>query len=149
MRMASILSIMIVALSAPAFADDADLKKQVDQINSTYVESFNKQDAADVAALFATGGIFVNQFGPRTDIAQAVEGTFKAGFDHMESKVDQVWPLGSDTALGMGHSGFTGKNQSGASIEFAAFWTATYVREGGKWKIRMLSGITKPPPPAK
>ena len=93
-------------------------RKQVEQINSTYVESFNKQDAAGIAALFATGGIFVNQFGPRTDIAQVVEGTFKAGFNHMESKVDQVWPLGSDTALGMGQVRFTGKNQSGASIEF-------------------------------
>jgi uncharacterized protein (TIGR02246 family) len=146
---ASILSIMIVALSAPAFADDADLKKQVEQINTAYMESFNKQDAAGIAALFATGGIFVNQFGPRTDMAQVVEGTFKAGFNHAETQVDQVWPLGSETALGMGQIRFTGKNQSGASIETAAFWTATYVREGGKWKIRMLSGIPKPPPPAK
>ncbi|MDQ1454099.1 MAG: hypothetical protein QOK38_3965 [Acidobacteriaceae bacterium] len=149
MRMASILSIMIVALSAPAFADDADLRKQVEQINSTYVESFNKQDVASIAALYSTGGIFVNQFGPRTDIAQVVESTFKAGFNHMESKVDQVWPLGSDTALGMGQVQFTGKNQSGASIEAAVFWTATYVREGGKWKVRMLTGVPKPPQPAK
>jgi hypothetical protein len=29
---------VIVALSAPAFADDADLKKQVEQIYSAYVE---------------------------------------------------------------------------------------------------------------
>ena len=53
MRVASILSIIIVSLSTPAFADDADLKKQVDQIATAYVESFNKQDAAGIGALFA------------------------------------------------------------------------------------------------
>jgi ketosteroid isomerase-like protein len=149
MRLASILSIVIVALSAPAFAEDADLRKQVDQISSAFAESFDKQDAAGLAALFATDYIIVNQFGPRKDVAQLVEGTRKAGFDHEEISVDQVWPLGSDTALGTGQVRFTGKNQSGASIEAAAFWTATYVREGGKWKVRMLTASPKPPPPAK
>jgi ketosteroid isomerase-like protein len=149
MRTASILSIVIVALSAPAFAEDADLRKQVDQISSAFAEGFDKQDAAGLAALFATDYIIVNQFGPRKDVAQLIEGTRKAGFDHEEIKVDQVWPLGSDTALGMGQVRFTGKNQSGASIEAAAFWTATYVREGGKWKVRMLTASPKPPPPAK
>jgi ketosteroid isomerase-like protein len=149
MRIASILSIVIVALSSPAFAEDADLRKQVDQISSAFAESFDKQDAAGLAALFATDYIIVNQFGPRKDVAQLVEGTRKAGFDHEEITVDQVWPLGSDTALGTGQVRFTGKNQSGASIEAAAFWTATYVREGGKWKVRMLTASPKPPPPAK
>ena len=37
-------------------------------------------------------------------------------------------------------------NQSGGPIEVANFWTASYVKEGGKWKIRMLSSIPKPPP---
>jgi hypothetical protein len=49
----------------------------------------------------------------------------------------------------MGKFRITGKNQSGASIEIAGLWTATYVREGGKWKVRMLAGILKQPPPAK
>jgi uncharacterized protein (TIGR02246 family) len=150
MRVASILSIIVVSLFSPAFADDAELKKQVEQINTAYMESFNKQDAAGLATLFATGATFVNQFGPQTPTKQHFEeGLFKAGFNHAESKVDQVWPLGSDAALGMGQIRFTGKNQNGAPIETAAFWTATYVREGGKWKVRMLSGIPKAPPPAK
>jgi uncharacterized protein (TIGR02246 family) len=149
MRVASILSIIIVSLFTPAVADDADLKKQVEQIGTAYIESFNKRDAAGIAALFVTGGIFVNQSGPKTNIAQAIEGTFKAGFNHAETQVDQVWPLGSDTALGMGQIRLSGNNQSGAAIEFAAFWTATYVRDGGKWKIRMLSGIPKQPQPAR
>jgi ketosteroid isomerase-like protein len=149
MRNSSILSILIVTLSTSALAADTDIKQQVEQIGSAYAESFNKQDAAGIAATFATGGIHVNPAGARTDIAQLYEGTFKAGFNHEEISVDQVWPLGSDTALAMGQYRITGKNQSGAPIEIAGIWTATDVREGGKWKIRMLSAIPKPPQPAK
>src|SRR5262245_19674703 len=146
MRVASILSIILVSFSAPAFADDADLKKQVDQIGTAYVESFNKQDVAGIAALFATNAIVVNPLGAQTDIVKFVEGLFKAGVNHIEAKVDQVWLLESDTGIGMGQAKYTGKSQSGAPIEATNFWTATHVQDGGKWKVRMLSGIPKPPP---
>jgi ketosteroid isomerase-like protein len=138
---------MIVALSAPAFADDADLKKQVEQGNSAFVKSFNSMDVAGLAAMYATGAIFVTAAGPRTDLVQLFEGMFKTGFNHAEITVDQVWPLGSDAALGMGKYRFTGKSREGAPIEAAGLWTATYVREGGKWKIRMSSVMPQPPTP--
>jgi ketosteroid isomerase-like protein len=149
MRTSSVLSILIVALSTPALAADADLKQQVEQIGSAYAESFNKQDAAGIAALYANGGVLVNAAGPQADIEKYYQGAFKAGLNHEEITVDQVWPLGTDTALAMGQYRLTGKNQSGAPIESAGIWTATDVREGGKWKIRMLSAIPKPPQPAK
>jgi uncharacterized protein (TIGR02246 family) len=151
MRKASILSIMkafvlaivIVSLSAPAFADDAALKKQVDQLNSAYMESFNKQDAAGVAAFFANGAIIVApSWGARTDIEQYFKDMFKMGFNRGESTVDQISPLGADTALGTGTYRIT-------SPEIAGLWTATYVREDGKWKLRMLSVIPQELPPAK
>jgi len=137
---------VIVAVASPAFADDADLKKQVDQMATAYMENFNKQDAAGIAALFATNGIAVNPSGPQTDLMKVAEGAFKAGFTNIEAKVDQVWTVGPDTGIGMGQARLTGKNQSGAPIEVTNFWTATYVRDGGIWKIRMLSTIPKPPP---
>jgi len=145
MRMASILSIMIVALSASAFADDADFKKQLEQIGPTYIELFNKQDATGLAALYATGAIIVDPAGPHTDIVKVYEGAFKAGINHIEVNTDQAWPLGSDTALGMGKYRVTGKDPSGASIGDAGLWTATFVQEGGKWKVRMLTTIPQPP----
>jgi ketosteroid isomerase-like protein len=94
--------------------------------------------------------LHVTQAGPTTDIAQRYEGAFKAGFDRDDITVNQVWPVGSDTAISTGEYRLSGKNQSGAAIEAAGIWTAIDVREGGKWKIRMLSAIPKPPPePAK
>jgi ketosteroid isomerase-like protein len=140
---ASILSIMIVALSATAFADDADLKKQMEQLTTSYVESFNKKDAAGIVALFTTDGIFVSIAGPRTDLMQLYETMFKAGLK-IEGVVDQVWPLSSpDVALGMGKFRYTGKSPNGAPLDWGSLWTATYVQEGGRWKVRMLSGIPK------
>ena len=44
---------VLVVIAPSAFDDDADLKKQANQIASLCVEISNKQDAAGVAALFA------------------------------------------------------------------------------------------------
>jgi ketosteroid isomerase-like protein len=151
MRWSHILCFFLAAFSVPAIAADTDqdLKQRVEQIGSAYAASFNKQDGAGIAALFANGGIHVNPAGPRTDIAEYYQGAFKAGLDHEEITVDQAWPLGGDAALAIGGYRITGKNQSGAPIEIGGIWTATYVTEGGKLKIRMLSAMPKPPQPPK
>lgn len=148
MRMPFVLCVSILAFSAPAAAAEADqnLKQEVEKIAAAYAESFNKHDSAGIAAQFASGGVHVNPAGPRTDIAEYYEGAFKAGLDHEEITVDQVWPLGNDALVAIGQYRITGKNQSGAPIETGGVWTSTDIREGGKWKIRMLSAMPKPPP---
>ena len=150
MRM-SYVCLLLVAFSAPAAAGDADqtLKQEVEKIGSAYAESFNRQNGAGIAALYASGGMHVTAAGPRTDIAQFYEGAFKAGFNHEDITLNQVWPLGTDTALATGEYRISGKNQSGTPIEIAGLWTAVDVREGGTWKIRMLSAMPKPPPAPK
>lgn len=139
---------VVVAFATPAFAD-AELKKQLEQRNAAYMEVFNKQDLPGIMAQYATGAIVVNPTGLITDVAQHWERTFKAGINRLDATVDQAWALGSDTALAMGKYRATGKDQSGAPIDAAGLWTATYVQEGGGWKIRMTSVIPQPPPPAK
>ena len=143
---AYVLLCVIAALTASAFAQDADAKKQLDQFVSLYVESFNKQDAAGLAALYAEGGILVNPTGPQPNLVKYYETAFKAGINRVEVSVDQAWSLGSETLLGIGKYRVTGKDQSGAPIESPGLWTATYVREGGKLKIRMLNAFPQPPP---
>jgi ketosteroid isomerase-like protein len=147
MRIASILSIIIVSLAVPAFADEmVDLKKATDQFDATYIEGFNKRDAAIMATHFTANAIAVIPRGVQTDVRKLFEGVLKAGFDHAEVRTDQFWSLGPNTAIGTGQSHYTGKNQNGAPIESSNFWTATYVKEDGKWKIRMLTGFPKAPP---
>jgi uncharacterized protein (TIGR02246 family) len=143
--MSHVLCFLLVAFSVPASA--SDLKQEVEKVGAAYAESFNRQDGEGIAALYASGGMHVNPVGPRTDIAEFYRGVFQAGFNHEEVKADQAWSLGPDAALAIGEYHITGKNQSGAPIEVVGRWTAAYVSEGGKWKIRMLSAFPKAAPP--
>jgi len=145
MRM-SYAFVLIAAFVTPAAADE-NLKQVVEKLASAYADNFNKQNAAGVTALYANGGVLVTNMGPQADIAKYLEGAFKAGIDHNESTVDQVQPLGADTLISTGEYHITGKSTSGAPIDVKGFWTAVDVREGGVWKIRMLSAIPKAAPP--
>jgi hypothetical protein len=54
MRMSYVLLFLLTAFSVPAAADaDENLKKEVEKIGSAYAESFNRQDGAGIAALYA------------------------------------------------------------------------------------------------
>jgi uncharacterized protein (TIGR02246 family) len=122
-----------------------DMRKEVEIIALAYVESFNRQDAAGIAALYASGGVHINPAGPRTDIEKFYQALFAAGFDYQEASVDEAYLLGSDAAIAVGQYRIAGKNQSGIRMEHAGISAATYVRESGKWKIRMQTAIPKPP----
>ncbi len=147
MRISYVLCFLMAVFAIPAAAADADLKQEVQKIAATYAENFDKQNAAGIAALYATGGVQVNQAGPTTDVAQRYEGAFKAGFNHLDVTVDQVSALGADTALGLGEYHIAGKKQSGEPLDASGHWSAIYVPEGGTMKIRMLTAVPKAPPP--
>lgn len=134
------------ALTGPASAADAEIKRHIERSNASYVEAFNRKDVAGVVAHYATGAIVVNSTGPKTDIPQLIEGLFKAGMDRLEATVDEAWVLSSDTALGTGMFRISGKSQKGVPLVAAGYWTVTYVQEDGQWKIRMSSIIPSPPP---
>jgi uncharacterized protein (TIGR02246 family) len=146
MRHSYVLGFLLAAFSISASA--ADLKQEADQLTAAYVDAVSKQDGAAIARLFAKDGILVNSTGPHADIAQTEDRAFKNGVNHLESKTDQVWALGTDSGIGVGDFRLTGKSPSGAPLEFVGRWTAAYVLEEGKWKIRMLSAFPKAQPPA-
>jgi ketosteroid isomerase-like protein len=141
--------LLFATISLPAVAADADqsLKQEVEKIGAAYAENFNKQNAAGIAALYATDGTMLNAAGPHANIAQTYEGVFKAGFNHNEISVDQVSPLGADILIATGQFHLIGKNASGEPMDFKGLWTATDIREGGSWKIRMLAAFPKAPHP--
>jgi uncharacterized protein (TIGR02246 family) len=138
-------------LVTPTFAADGDekLKQEIEKLGASFAASFNNHDSAGIAALFTSDAVFVNVGGihPSADIAKVYDGQFKAGFDHFETVVQSVSPLGPDAALAVGTFHETGKSESGAPLDVTGMWTATDVREGDTWKVRMLTGVLKPPPP--
>jgi ketosteroid isomerase-like protein len=149
MQRSLLLCLLFATISVPAVAADPDqsLKQEVERIGAAYAENFNKQNGAGIAALYATGGMSVNAAGPHTNIAQFYEGVFKAGFNHNEITTDQVSALGPDTLIATGEFHLTGKNATGEPMDFKGLWTATDIREGDTWKIRVLTSFPKAPPP--
>jgi hypothetical protein len=103
------------------------------------------RQAGWIAALYALGRMLITAAGPQTNIAQFYEGTIKAGFNHNDMTVNQAWPLGADTAMPCVNTVSLEKPDR-RTYEVAGFWTAVDVREGGSWKIRLLTTVSKPPP---
>jgi ketosteroid isomerase-like protein len=139
--------VLVATLAAPAtaVAGDESLKQLVEKLAANYADNIAKQNPAGIAALYAKDGVLVINTGVQTDIAKAYEGTFKAGFNHDEITVDSASSLGPDTLIANGEFRLTGKSES----EINGFCTATDVREGGTWKIKMLTAMPKAPPPQK
>jgi ketosteroid isomerase-like protein len=106
-----------------------------------------KHDAACVASLYSKDGIQVNPIGAvKADLKATYEDYFKGGEDKIAVKVNYAQPLGNDMAMAAGDVDVT------YSVEpklRQLFWSAVYVKEGGQWKIRMLTAGIKPPPPPK
>lgn len=148
MRLCYAFFFILASLFTPAIAaDDQSSQQEVVKIASAFTENFDKQNSAGIGALFAKDGVFVNPTGPHTDVAQFYAGAFKAGINQIEITVRQTTALGADIMIGMGEFQTSGKNASGAAIGETGLWTATYIRDGGTWKIRMLTGFPKAPPP--
>jgi hypothetical protein len=61
-------------------------------------------------------------------------------------KVNYAQPLGNDMAMAAGDVDVTFNVEPKLR---PLFWSAVYVKEGGQWKIRMLTAGIKPPPPPK
>lgn len=148
MRLSYIACLTLALLVTPvSAADNQSGKQEVEKIAAAFTENFNKQDSTGISGLFTSGGVLVNPTGPHTDIAQVYDGAFKAGMKEIKIGVTEATPVGADTMIGIGEYSMSGKNASGEAIEATGNWTATYAREGGAWKIRMLTGFPKAPPP--
>lgn len=148
MRRVAFLSILATAFIVPlaAFADDADIKKAAPQMASAYMDAYNKQNVAGLVALYASDAVVVNPAGVHQVNAKFFEGFFADGPRRIETVFDQAWPLTADAALGAGTFQVTGKNLKGEPADLKGRWAGTYVRQDGKWKIRMLTIIPLPPP---
>ena len=136
MRLSYIACLTLALLVAPAVAaENQSGKQEAEKIAAAFTENFDKQNSAGISSLFTSDGVLVNPTGPHTDIAQVYDGAFKAGMKEIKIGVTEATPVGPDTIIAIGEYSMSGKNASGAAIEGIGNWTATYVRDGGAWKI--------------
>ncbi len=145
-------AILAIAPAAASFAQQShlDTRQQIEQMVATFAERYNKQDVAAIASMFTTDAVRVSSAASAVGAGpQAIEEIFKTqfaiGFSHIHMIVDQVSPLGTDTAIAIGEYQLTGQGQS-APLKVDGHWTEVGVREGGAWKIRLLTVVPTPSP---
>jgi uncharacterized protein (TIGR02246 family) len=150
----SILPIIAVAFVLPVSAQSIDpsIRQASERLMAMYTEAFNKQDAAGVAETFTKDGLLISQtptgavhFGTQA-LVQRYDALFKFGANHIDITTSAVAPLAADVIIAWGEYHITGQGQSGP-IDVDGDWSATNVRDGGTWKIRVLNSASRPPPP--
>lgn len=144
MRPIPILAVLLGLIVSPAFAND--IKEQAPKLRTDYIDAYNRQDVAALTAFYASDALMVNPAGTHPIDAKLIEGWFKDGPRRTDTTFDQALPVGADAALGIGTVHVAGKTLKGQPVDFKGRWTATYVRDGGKWKIRLLTVVPMPPP---
>jgi ketosteroid isomerase-like protein len=141
---------MGLTTSAAAQGVDQNTKQQIEQIIAAYHDAWNNHNAAGVAALYTKDGILVTQahqtvkHGQR-DIEKNYEGAFATLPHHDSATADEIIPLGSSEFMSVGAYHLTGSGNNGPT-KLDGHWTAVYVPEAGKLKIRMLTAVPDLPP---
>jgi ketosteroid isomerase-like protein len=143
-----LLAFLATAFVAPTAVadDDADFRKAAPQIRLAFLEAFAKQDVAWLAASYTSDAVNVTPMGAHPINAKSIEGWFADGSRTIETTFDQALPISADIALGIGTFRVTGKTLKNEPVEVTARWANTYVRQDGRWKIRMATVIPQPPP---
>jgi uncharacterized protein (TIGR02246 family) len=151
-RVVVVIAAICVAAPAPAQQDEKSkqeeiarlgakylLRQEIQSFGAKYVDYVDKQDAAGVAGLYTKDGILVSATGVAAGtqaIEQHYQNLFKMGTEHRQLTLDEVSPLGSEAVIGRGEYHVTRQYQKG---KVDGHWAAVYVREGGTWKIRLLT----------
>jgi ketosteroid isomerase-like protein len=133
--------------SAPAQGVDQNTKQQIEQIIAVYHDAWNNHNSAGIAALYTKDGIVVTQAPQivkhgQQDIEKNYEGVFATAPHHDSATADEIIPLGDGEFMSVGEYHLTGSSNN----KLDGHWTAVYVPEGGKLKIRTLTAVPDLPP---
>jgi len=147
----SAIAAMGLATSASAQQVDQNTRQEIEKINAAFDEAYNKQDAAGLAGAFAKAGVLIVGIGKHVytgqqEIEQFYQGSFKAGFSHSEGVLKELTPFGADMVIVIGEYHVSGQGQNGP-LKVDGHYSAVDVREGGVWKIRLLTASRDVPPP--
>ena len=74
------------------------------------------------------------------EIEQNYQKLFAVVPHHDSATADQIIPLGTNAVMSVGQYHLTSQGQSGPT-KIDGHWSAVYVPEGGKLKIRLLTAV--------
>jgi uncharacterized protein (TIGR02246 family) len=148
MRSVWIIFGLTVVAASTAFAEDN--RQQIDQIIAAYHENWNNHNAAGIASLYTKDAILVTRSPTQMvkngtqEIEQNYQKLFAVVPHHDSATADQIIPLGTNVVMSVGQYHLTGQGQSGPT-KIDGHWTAVYVPEGSKLKIRLLTAVDDQP----
>jgi uncharacterized protein (TIGR02246 family) len=138
-------------LVAPVGAQEGP-EANVKTLAIDFSAAYNKHDADAIAALFVEDGVFVPANGQvirgRGEIKKYHQAAFDRGaMDHSAQvlEVQQIKP--ADAVYALGTFGFALPRKDADPIKVAGSWTAVDVKDGDRWRIRLLFASVPPPPP--
>ena len=150
---------LAISFALPTFAQQKDavdpqLRDTLVALVKKYDETFNKNDAPALAALFTEDAIFVTDTGP-VNGRQAIEKYWIDQFKQFRHSneivtVDENSPhvLGTtgNEMWATGGWSMTIQGKDWGPKEIKGYWSV--IREGDDWKIRMLTSNVTPAPAA-
>ena len=156
---------LAISFALPIFAQQKDTADQVQQrdlrgvasaveeageLHQKLDEAYGKNDAAAVGALFTEDALLVEpggMFSGRQDSERRYADMFqRSPVISFNSRFERPHLYANDNAVwGAGQWTSTFQRQNG-SVFALGYWLAIYVREGGAWKIRVLTLNEQPPP---
>lgn len=146
-----VLTALLMGFAPSAIAQDktasAAVTQAVKAVHEKFSQAWNKHDAAGIAALCTTDGVFVTPAGIAYGRPE-IENSYKKLFGQIAAEgfvtpVDQVQMLSGNTAIALGHWTLQSPSSQG-------YWTEVYELQGQEWNIRMHAhNITLPTPPPK
>jgi ketosteroid isomerase-like protein len=112
-----------------------------------FVRAYNGGDPAQVAALFAPGGVYLTPAGTMLSdpeaVAIAIGGRMKAGWTKEQATQLDARPVG-DSVWTIGEYALTGTGQNSGK-QIGGFYAAVLERAGAGWKFRVLAANLKTP----
>jgi ketosteroid isomerase-like protein len=142
LRSVAITFVLVVGLvlSAAAQQSDQDARSAAEAILKAYNKGLLERDAAALAALYTEDAVIFSSNGPISG-RPAIEKSLAAAFGRYRpdpSKLDRAVALGNDVMVrgGSWSGSYPGENGE-APVLLKGYWTATDVRDGPTWKIRM------------
>src|SRR6516165_11539712 len=114
---------------------------------AAYHDAWNNHNAAGIAGLYTKDAILVTQApqivkNGQQDIEQNYQKAFATIPHHDSATADQIAPLGADAFMSVGEYHLLDSSNN----KLDGHWTAVYVPEAGKLKIRMLTAVPDVPP---
>lgn len=131
-----------------AYAGDDDITSAATKLARSYDENYNRQDAAAMAALYATDGVLVSPGGPLIRGRAALQAYYKNRFasgarDH-ESKVAEAHAMG-EGGYGLGTFSVNTPQSDGNAKRLTGNIAYIYKHGPDGWRLQAVVPSVPPP----